>query len=523
MKSKKSIVMNWKKWIKYTVVFLIIIASVGLLWITREGKRMYGGLTERVNYEQFNPKVGLFAIKNVNMLSADGDSIIPNQTIVIENGLITAIDSTLNLSSETTIIDGTGKYVIPGLIDTHVHLFQSPNDLLLYIANGVTEIRELIGEESHLVWKQEIENGRIGPKMFVASPRLGSFEPMEGWFMSWTQGYMNIENAEDARETVKSLYEEGYDGLKIYSQLTKESYVALTETAKSLGMPVMGHIPWSLELSDIWQYGQSDIAHFEELMNALGREFSNSRNIGGFNGEEDEFLKFVEERSEALANNLLKSDITVTSSLWLNESFAKQPFNLEQVLKDVELDYENPGISEWVSFIPQGLGWLPEVNRYRLPEKQTAEEREGSKKYWETYAKACQLIARNLAKRGVKIIAGTDANLPPVVPGFSLHNELESLHRAGMSTSQVLQAATAVPAAWLKSNSGKILPGYEANLVLLEKNPLEDISNTKTINTVIVKGKVFDRALLDDLLAAVKQANDRSRKISIDKYRKKEN
>lgn len=511
--------MNWKKWIKYTVIFLIVLTSIGLLLMTRDGKRMYGGLTERVNHEQFKPHEGSFAIKNVDILSSDGDSIIPGQTILIEKGLIAAIDSTLKLSSETTIIDGTGKYLIPGLIDTHVHLFQSPNDLLLYLANGVTEIRELIGEESHLEWRDQIENGRIGPKMFVASPRLGSFESMEGWFMSWSQGYTNIQNAEDARETVKSLYDQGYDGIKIYSQLNKESYIAITETAKSLGMPVMGHIPWALELSELWQYGQSDIAHFEELMNALSREFNSNRMIGSFYGKEDEFIKFLEDRSEALAHNLIKSDITITSTLWLTESFAKQPFNLEQVLKDVELEYENPGISEWVNYIPQGLGWLPGVNRYALPENQNAEERKASKTYWETYAKAAQLLAVNLSKMGVKIMTGTDANLPPAVPGFSLHDELGSLNRAGMSTSQVLQSATAIPAEWLKSNSGKVLTGYEANLVLLDKNPLDDIDNTKAINTVIAKGKVFNRDLLDQILSAVKQANDSSRKINIDKFR----
>jgi len=512
--------MNWKKWIKYTGVFLMVVMAVALVWISREGKRIYGGLTTRVDYEQFKPAEGSFAITQVNILSADGGSIIPNQTVLIENGLITAIDSTLTLSSATTLIDGSEKYLIPGLIDTHVHLFQSPNDLLLYLANGVTEIRELIGEKDHLEWKQQIETGRIGPKMFVASPRLGSFDQMEGWFMSFSQGFMNVKNAEEARKTVKSLHDAGYDGIKVYSHLNKESYLAVTETATALGMPVFGHIPWSVGFSDIWESGQSDIAHFEELMNALSREFSDKRKIGSFNGNEEAFLDFVGERSDALAENLIKNDIAVTSTLWLTESFAKQPFNLEQVLQEVELEYENPGISEWVTFIPQGLGWLPAVNRYRLPENLTVDQIKGSKKYWETYVKACQILAANLANEGVKIMAGTDANLPPAVPGFSLHDELGSLNRTGMSPSQVLKAATSVPAAWLKSNSGKVLPGYLANLVLLEKNPLDNIAHTKTINTVITRGRVFDRDLLDEILGAVKEANDSSRKIDISKYRK---
>ena len=515
--------MNFKKWLKYTGIVLILLMIVSFFFMARQGKRMYGGLTKRVDHEQFKPQEGTFAIQNINLLSPEGDRMIPRQTLVVKNGLISSIDSAASIPVNATIIDGTGKYLIPGLIDTHVHLFQSPNDLLLYLANGVTEIRELIGEEDHLRWRQEIEAGRIGPKMFVASPRLGTFENMEGWFMSKTQGYMNIKNAEDAREKVKSLYDQGYDGIKIYSQISKESYIAITETAKDLGMPVMGHIPWDLSLSEVFENGQSDIAHFEELMNALSREFKSSRMIGSFKGNEENFLKFIEERSDELAKNLIKNNISITSTLWLTESFAKQPFDLHQVLLDVELDYENPGISEWVSYIPQGLGWLPGVNRYKLPEGQSADEMVASKKYWETYAKACQLLARNMAKNGVKIMTGTDANLPPTVPGFSLHDELGSLNRAGMSPSQVLQSATAIPATWLKSNAGKIVPGYEANLVLLDKNPLEDISNTKTINTVISKGQVFDRELLDQILTAVKEANDQSRKVNIDKYRRTDN
>lgn len=510
--------MNWKKGIKYTGILLIVFMAAGLIWITREGKRIYGGLTEVVDHEQFKPAEGSFAIKNVNILSPEADSMVPGQTVLIENGHISAIDPTLTPPSNTTIIDGSGKYLIPGLIDTHVHLFQSPNDLLLYLANGVTQVRELIGEAEHLKWKQQIEAGRIGPKMFVASPRLGSFEAMEGWFMSYSQGFMNVRNAEEARKKVKALHEAGYDGIKVYSHLNKESYVAINETAKTLGMPVFGHIPWSVGFSDIWESGQSGIAHFEELMNALSREFSDQRKIGSFNGNEEAFLAFVHERSEALASNLIKNDIAVTSTLWLTESFAQQPFKLEQVLQEVELEYENPGISEWATFIPQGLGWLPAVNRYRLPENLNAEEIQGRKKYWETYAKACQILAGNLANQGVKIMAGTDANLPPAVPGFSLHDELGSLNRAGMSTTQVLKATTSVPAAWLKSKAGKILPGYLANFVLLEKNPLDNIAHTKTINMVIANGRVFDRNLLDEMLAAVKAANDASRKIDISRF-----
>lgn len=504
--------MNWKKLIKYTALTIVSLFIIALLWADRQGTLMYGGLTQKVNHEKFSPKTGSFAVSNVNVLASDGESFSPGQTVLIEKGIITAIDSTVALPTATSIIDGTSKYLIPGLIDAHVHLFQSPNDLLLYIANGVTTIRELIGEEDHLRWRQEIENGRIGPRMFVASPRLGTFETMEGWFMAKTQGFLNIQNAEDAEQTVKALYEQGYDGFKIYSHLNKESYLAVTKTAKSLGMPVFGHIPWSIDFVDIWQNGQSDIAHFEEVMNALQREF------GYFSGKENEFLAFVEQRSEALADSLLANDISVTSTLWLTQSFVRQKVALEEVLKEVELAYENAGIIEGSKMATRALGWLPSVNRYRFPENFTEEEKTKSAHYWVTYGNACQLLVRNFAKKGVKIMAGTDANLPPTVPGFSLHDELGSLQQAGMTNAQVLKSATAVPATWLKINTGTISVGKSADLVLLDKNPLEDIRYTKAINTVIARGLVFDRILLDKLLAAVRKANDASRTISISYY-----
>ena len=511
--------MNWKKLLKYTAIVFAILMIVSYFYMARLGKQMYGGLTKRVDHEQFQPLKGSFAIQNVNVLSADGTEMLPEHTVIIEKGRITSIDTTSQVPAGANTIDGTGKYLIPGLVDTHVHLFQSPNDLLLYLANGVTHIRELIGEKAHLEWKKEIEKGRIGPQMFVASPRIGSFEALEGWFMSFSQGYMNVRDAGEARKKVKRLHEQGYDGIKIYSQVNRESYLAILEIAKELGMPVTGHIPWALDLDDIWTNGQSDIAHFEELMNALSREFSESRNIGSFYGREEAFLDYVIERSEALATQLKTHNITVTTTLWLTESFAKQPFELDRVLREVALEYENPGISEWVSFIPQGLGWLPEVNRYKLPEGQTPEDRAASKLYWEAYAKACQLLARNLSQSGVTFLAGTDANLPPTVPGFSLHDELISLQNAGMAPAEVLKAATINPAHWLKSNSGVMGPGYDANLLLLDENPLEDIAHTKTINKVIARGEVFDRQLLDDILAAVREANDKSRKVNIDQYR----
>ncbi len=479
----------------------------------RQLSEIYGGRTQVVDANQFKFVDQDLVINNVNVLSASGDRFLPNQTVVIKQGIITSIDTTTFDESDYYSVDGAGKYLIPGLVDSHVHLFKSPNDLLLYVANGVTHIREMIGEPKHLQWRKEIEAGRIGPDMYIASPRTGSFKTLEGWFMAWSQGFVNIKNPAQAEKMVKKFYRKGYDGIKVYSYLNKPSYEAVNRTAMDLGMDVIGHIPWSVSLEDVWASNQSEIAHLEELMNALNRAF------GQFNSEKAAaFLEYVENESAALADNLKQNNIHVTTTLWLTKSFVRQKFELQKVLTEVALAYENPGISEWSPYIPQGLGWLPEVNRYKLPDGLTEEEKTGRRVYWETYGMACQILLKNLAERGVKIVAGTDANLPPTVPGFSLHQELESMQEAGLSAAEVLQSATAVPAAWMKANAGTIEVNKVAQLVLLNENPLLDIQHTKSIETVILNGKLLDRNTLDQMLEAVKMANDQSRKKDISAF-----
>jgi hypothetical protein len=506
--------MNWRKITKYFFILLFASTITMAFLANRNMIQIYGGHTDVVDHTTFRPSNDPVCIYNVNVLSVDGNLFIPNQTVCIEDGIITSIDTLSQLSTKKTQINGADKFLIPGLIDSHVHLFKSPNDLLLYVANGVTEIRELIGEENHLKWRQEIKNGRIGPDMYIASPRLGSFETIEGWWMNWTQGFNNIRNAQEAESMVTTYAEQGYDAVKVYSYLNKEAYDAINKVAIAKGLDVIGHVPFSLQLSDIFDSNQSDIAHLEEIMNAFRREF------GQFNTQDEanDFLAYVAKRSQEIAPELVSNDISVTTTLWLTQSFVRQKFDLDKVLKEVELEYQNPGISEWDKMIPQGLGWLPEVNRYKMSDNLNADEKVWQKIFWTTYGQACAVILKNLSEKEVKIMAGTDANLPPTVPGFSLHDEFTAMYRAGMSTAHIMRSATSIPADWLGSNTGKIKNGNKANMALLDENPLENIENTQRINTVFLNGRILDRTLLNQILESVKTANNASRKVEIDEF-----
>jgi hypothetical protein len=509
--------MKLKRIAKYFLLSLFLIIVIAAIWAQYGLVQLYGGHTQVVDYKQFDIPNKAVCIKNINVLSADGTRFLPRQTVCIDKGVIVSIDSISTQPVGFEIINGEGKYLIPGLIDSHVHLFKSPNDLLLYVANGVTHIREMIGEPDHLTWREEIKNGRLGPEMYVASPRFASFGFWQGLFMVWSQGYTNVTNAQEATEKVLKYHKEGYDGIKIYSQLNKESYIAISKVADSLGMDIIGHIPSKIRFSDVWNNKQKEIAHFEEIMNGLNREFDYFGN-----DDQEAFFKFIDEKSDSIAQHLIKNNIAVTSVLWGWDVLYEQHNELESILKKVKLEYENPGIIEGHALTPEGgLGWLPGVNANRHPANMTEEQTRGRNKWWSVYAAANKHVGQNLAKRGVKILAGTDCNLSLKVPGFAFHDELKSLNAMGMTPAQVLQSATTIPAEWLRSKAGKIEKGYKANLVILDKNPLEDISNTKAINTVILNGKILNRNTLDKILESVKNANNASRKKDISQFLQK--
>lgn len=505
--------MKWRKIVKYALILWALLTVITYYLANRNVIRMYGGMTEEVDVTQFLIEATPFVIKNINVLSEDGNRFQANSYVTVENELITSVDSVLRNPQKIKEIDGSNKFLIPGLTDAHVHLFKSPNDLLLYIANGITQIRELIGEEVHLQWRKEINEGRLGPDMYISSPRLGSFGLVEGWWMSWSQGFDNIRNSNDAEKSVQRYYEQGYDGVKIYSQLSPESYAAVCEKADEVGLGVMGHIPFSVSLAEVYASEQSEISHFEEIMNALNREF------GYYNWENtEEFFEFLKTRSSEVADELLANNIYVTTTLFGTENTVANKFDLENQLRKSELEYVNPGLVEWSSLAPGGLGWLPEVSRHKLPDNLNEEQIAGRRLHWETYQLAEEIVATTLIKKGVKLMAGTDANIPLKVPGFSLHDEFISLKNAGMSPIQILKSATIVPSEWMETNAGYIAAGRKANLVLLEENPLIDINNTRSIYAVIKDGKIYDKATLDSILQSVKEANDRSRKKDISKY-----
>ena len=501
------------KWFLYILAGLTLLTIAFLIWYKSAINATYGSDTEVVDHSAFGTSQQLIAITNAHVLSPNGQSMLPNRTVIIDKGKILSVTTDAKLPVNATVIDGQGKYVIPGLVDSHVHLHKSPNDLLLYVANGVTHIRELGGFAESLEYREAIEQGRIGPKMYVASPPINTKDYIEGKGLEFFSHHEAVQTLEQVEDKVREYVNAGYDAIKTY-HLDMPSYRVVNKLAAELDIHTVGHFPLTFELDELKITEQRELAHLEEIVSVLIREFGSINKNGS-----DNFYKHVQDRSEEIIDDLLAKDIVVNSVLLYMENIHDQFSDLESKLKTVPLEYVNPALVEGTKLIPGfKVGWLPGFNQFEATSHSHEQDYKEYDIYWTAREKAHHILLAAMIKRGVKIVAGSDSGGFLVVPGFALHKEIQSLSNGGMSPAQALATATKNPAELMKSNAGIIEAGKRADLVILNKNPLLDIQNTQTIDTVILNGRTLNRQQLDAMLEAVKEANEKSRKVDIGKY-----
>jgi hypothetical protein len=490
------------------------VAIAVLLFFQSHIDHVLGGNTAVVDASQFKTISGLLAITDVNVLSGDSHSMRSHQTVLIKDDKIESIGQGIAIPSNYHVINGANQYLIPGLVDSHVHIKKSKNDLLLYIANGITHIAEMTGMKEHFVYLEQIKAGAIGPNIYIASPKITSQKGVKPTFRSWFEKrHQNFISPLEGRKAVRKFKSMGYDAIKLSSDLDRDIYFAINDEAQKLKIPIIGHLPVGLGMNDLYGSGQSQIAHITSITQSEMNEFGR---VSSKNNED--YLERIRQNADHIALNLKKNNIVVASTIWIHKIIPKQDFALAAFLKTIELAYQNPG---WVEGSIVSRGWLPGNNFYENPHNTDPQSKRESAIYWTTRNKAIAIITQALVRNGVTITAGTDAHgANGVIAGFSLHAELEMLNKVGLTNAQVLHSATLAPALWMSSDAGKIAAGYRADLVLLAKNPLENISNTTSINAVIANGKYIDRTQLDNILAAVKAANTSSRKVNIDEYLK---
>lgn len=507
-------VLSFLKWFFVVAFILIVLLSILTWWyIKSEEKQLSGENTTIVDTSNFKTQFGRIAIKNIGVLSADQDSILPNRTILINNELIEYVGEARSIPNSYTIIDGQGKYLIPGLIDTHIHPYRSKNDLLLFLANGITHVATMSSWRGlFLEWREEAKNGALMPQLYVAAGPMNSAED----FRSKVYGLLGpiplFNDPDQTKRVVAEFKQLGYDGLKAYS-LDRDNYFAVSEASKEFNIPMLGHLTPAVTLEDLFESNQSQVAHVEEITKAMEREFGGRSKIYYDNTEA--YLSFVKENADSIAKRIKAKNITISTTVNVYPRIKQQDLDLAGYLKSIELEYVNPGILEGSVFSP---GWLPGSNRYEDRSNTNPEGIKRANIYWDTYIEAVNIMTLAFARNGVNLTAGTDAGNPGVVPGFSLHDELEHLADIGLNNKYVLNTATKNAAKWIGSNAGIVEEGKTADLVILNDNPLVNIENTRDIFGVILRGNYLERSQLDEILKSIKNANTESRKISIEEY-----
>lgn len=406
-----------------------------------------------------------------------------------------------------TIVDASGKFLIPGLWDMHAHIRDPEREFPMLIANGVLGVRDMGGVPERIFLQRELVAGGavLGPRIVACGPIVDGPQPSNPPIS------MAVRDADDARRAVQSLKNMGADCVKVHDRVPREAYFAIAEEARKVGLPLVGHVPVSVCTMDATNAGQRSIEHQIGLRGASAAEaevmqaeaahdvIAEATRTGDFS--------LIPEAIAKRGDRLLDSfDLQRAQDLY--RAFAKNGTYLVPTLVTQHsltfVDDLSTKDDPRLQYIPASEKeyWRPEkgmLTRYRTPAYIAYRKRE--------FAKTLEQIP--VAQRaGVSFLAGTDMWLPYVYPGFSSHDEMALFVRAGLTPTEALRTATINPARFLglDNRTGSIQRGKTANFVLLDADPLEDIANTNAISAVVVNGRLLRRSDLDGMLQAAAAA-----------------
>jgi imidazolonepropionase-like amidohydrolase len=442
-------------------------------------------------------------IKNINVIDVKAGKVNKEQTVVVAGNKIVSVSSKPVLPANATVIDGSGKFLIPGLWDMHAHTLGDKRYhwvFPLLIANGVTGVREMAADmsfDSINLIRREILMGKIlGPRFGAVTQKI--FDgPGTKLVEAWTVG-----TVEEARRLVKLYKQQRMDFIKVYDLLSREVYLAIVDESKRQKIPVAGHVPFLMTAAEVSDWGQISIEHNTGITLSCSRD-------------EDRLRKELQELSKTSFGAVTRVPINIKAAMTYDEQKAKALFArfvrngtwmCPTMIVNPDRNAQKPETPERLKYIPAPLQevWRNALKRFDSSIKRFDSSAEGTRV---SYQKKLEIVGL-MHRTGVGLLAGTDAGggVSYVFPGFSLHEELELFVQAGLSPFAALQTATLNPAKFLHKEKefGTVEKGKIADLVLLEANPLENISNTKKIFAVVVNGKLLERKDLDELLTQVK-------------------
>lgn len=453
-------------------------------------------------------------IKDVGIVDVKAGMFLPNQSVLIEGNKIASLGPSADVVTPhgAGVIDGDGKFLIPGLWDMHIHTSTdaaSRNAILpLLIANGITGARSMAADchaddgncgepladiYSVNEWRKEVAAGElVGPRLIASSYYTNGPSSVD------ESSVENPATAEHARSYARLLNSRGVDLIKVYSGMYREAYFAMAEEARALGLEFAGHVPLTVRTSEASDAGHSTIEHITGFLEECSTEEERLRPglIASYSNPAEFWpilLKlaetFDEQKCQQLYKHLAENGTWHVPTLYVEGFYEESKSKRGEWRDDPNLRYvPRIEVELWESLEEGYFEGIPDSKQALQPHHQKAFQ-----------------IAGDAHEAGVPVMAGSDPGEFGIIWGFSLHTELEYLVEAGLSEAQALRAATLNPARYrgMVDSLGTIEEGKLADLVLLNANPLEDISNTRTIDTVVANGRVFRRSDLDELLRGV--------------------
>lgn len=442
--------------IKYCLPLVAYLTAVG--WV---------GLT------QPQAQAAATAFVGVSVLPMDKDSVLENQTVVVRDGTILSLGraGSVQIPSGAVRVEGKGKYLMPSLAEMHAHIpgGKQPDSaiertLFLYVANGVTTIRGMLGDPRHLTYRERAAKGEVvSPRIYTSGPSFNG---------------TSAKTPEAAVEMVIAQKKAGYDLLKIHPGVPRDAFDALAAKADELQIPFAGHVPAAVGLHRALEARYRSIDHLDGYVEALVTNPGESQLFG---------VNLVNQVDESKIPELVKATRTAgtwqvpTEVLLVNWLSDQNP---EIMAQWPEMKYVEPGIlAKWVA---QKQGFMSKFSAADRQKLLTLRRR----------------LIKSLHDGGVPFALGSDAPQTWNVPGFSVHRELKAIVDAGLTPYQALRTGTVNVGTYFGTTDGVVAPGRRADLMLLEANPLQDISNSSRIAGVVVNGRWLSREDIDKRLAA---------------------
>lgn len=419
------------------------------------------------------------AFINVNVIPMTSDTVLRARTVIVTDGEIVVIGNVDDTAvpADAVVVDGTDRFLMPGLSEMHGHVPGSNSGglervLHLYVANGITTVRGMLGQPSHLELRSALQKGeRLGPRLYTSGPSLNG---------------RSVTSPQRAISMVEQQHAAGYDFLKIHPGLTREEFDAMAATADRLGMRFAGHVPEDVGIERALAAGIATIDHLDGYMESLLRPHDDPS--GGLSGLFGVFI--ADQADETKIAGIVAA--TVEAGTWnvptdsLFRHWASSEADPDDMVDWPEMKY-----------MPADT-----VERWRRAKREVLDD---ANYHPDTAARAVALrqqLILELHRKGAGLLLGSDSPQIFNVPGFAIHRELEYLVDAGLTPFEALQTGTANPAEFFgrTGDFGVVKTGAGADLILLDANPLQDITNTRRIHGVMVRGRWLPRSELDGLL-----------------------